>query len=163
MKGVIDFNHISSDLSEEEVSKLKTWYRYYHKLQTCYKWKYKRLKRLRLSLNMTSAALVVVGSIAGGVTANPIVLGSISGPGLLIQGYITKSNINNKIEMCKFGYTSYKRILIQLRSYLRGMPFDEAILLSDLKGIDDIATDLCPAITKMAERYDKKYINIDGY
>ena len=46
--------------------------------------------------------------------------------------------------MCRFAYTSYQKILTQLKSYLRGMTYDESILLSDLKIIDDIVTDLCP-------------------
>ena len=118
MKSVIDFNHISSNLSEEEVVKLERWYRYYHKLYTCYKWKYRTLKRIRLSLNMASIGLVVIGGIAGSVTANPIILGCISGPGIVIQGYLTKKNISRKVEMSRYAYTSYKKVLIQLRSFL---------------------------------------------
>ena len=37
---------------EEEINKMKNWYSYYHKLYTCYKWKYKKLKKRKLSLNM---------------------------------------------------------------------------------------------------------------
>ena len=61
--------------------------------------------------------------------------------------------------MYRFAYTSYKKILIQLKTFLRGMPFDESILLSDLKVIDDIMTDICPAINGMSEKYDKSYGN----
>ena len=110
MRGAIEFNHISSNLSEE-IDKLKKWYKYYHKLYTCHKWKYKKFKRARLLLNMTSASLVVIGHIAGSVTANPIVLGCISGPGVLIQCYIKKSGINNKLVMCRFAFTTYNLVL----------------------------------------------------
>ena len=34
---VIGFNHISDDLSNDEVTKLKTLYKSYHRLQMCYK------------------------------------------------------------------------------------------------------------------------------
>ena len=34
---------------------------------------------------------------------------SITGVGKIRHGYITKSNINKKIESCKFAYTSYKK------------------------------------------------------
>ena len=87
----IVYNHISKNLSEDEVTKLKQWYLYYHKLYTCYKWKYKKLKKTKLSLNMVSLGLTVSGTIAGGITLNPIILGCISGPGILIQGYLSKS------------------------------------------------------------------------
>jgi len=130
---------------------------YYHKLYTCYKWKHKKLKRIRLSLNMTSISLLVIGGIAGGVTVNPIILGCISGPGVLIQGYMTKNGLNNKVETCRFAYTSYKKILTQLRSYLRGLPYDDATFLSDVKVLDDIVTDLCPPVTGKYDKYDKTY------
>lgn len=160
MKNVIDFNHISHHLSYEETEKLKKWYKYYHKLYTCYKWKYIRLKRIRLSLNMCSLSLVIIGSIAGGVTANPIILGCISGPGVLIQTYINKSNINSKVEKCKFAYISYKKVLSQLRSYLRGLPYDEVTFLTDVKTIDDIVTDLCPPNNGASQKYDNIYGNV---
>ena len=156
----IVYNHISKNLSEDEVTKLKQWYLYYHKLYTCYKWKYKKLKKTKLSLNMVSLGLTVSGTIAGGITLNPIILGCISGPGILIQGYLSKSNIKTKTEMCRYAYTSYQKILTQLKSYLRGMTYDESILLSDLKIIDDIVTDLCPPINGMSKKYDKIYGNI---
>ena len=35
-KNSINFNHVSEDLSDEEIMKLKQWYVYYHKLYTCY-------------------------------------------------------------------------------------------------------------------------------
>ena len=100
---------------------------------------------------------MVVGSIAGGVTANPIVLGCISGPGVLIQTYLVKSDISKKVEMCKFAYVSYGGIITQLRSFLRGLPYDEATFLSEVRVIDDIVCDLCPPINGMSDKYDKNY------
>ena len=105
----IVYNHISKNLSEDEVTKLKQWYLYYYKLYTCYKWKYMKLMRTKLSLNMVSLGLTVSGTIAGGITLNPIILGCISGPGILIQGYLSKSNINTKADMCRFAYTSFQQ------------------------------------------------------
>ena len=41
------------------------------------------IRKLNLLLNMTSSGLIVVGAFAGGLTANPAILGSISGAGLV--------------------------------------------------------------------------------
>ena len=160
MKKIIDFNHISSDLSAEEVEKLKRWFTYYHKLCTCYKWGYKRAKKTRLILNMASIGLTSMGIIIGSAIMNPIVIGVLSGTGILIQGYTAKSKLPSKVEECKFAYTSYQKVLTQLRSYLRGLPYDSATLLSDLKVLDDIVTDLCPPVNGMSIRYDKIYGNV---
>ena len=83
-KSIVYNTHISKDLSADEINKLTKWYSHYHKLQICYKWKYKRLKKMNLYLNMASLGLTVSGTIAGGITLNPVILGCISGPGILI-------------------------------------------------------------------------------
>ena len=48
---IIGFNHISDGLSYDEVNKLKTLYKSYHKLQMCYKWKYKKITMIKVILD----------------------------------------------------------------------------------------------------------------
>ena len=133
MKNIFNWNHISSDLTEDQILELKELYKCYHRLFKCYEWKYKRLKRLKLSLEMSSIGMTITGSVVGAITLNPIVMACVAGPGIMIQGYLTKSNLINNVERCKFAYNSYKKILIQLKSFLRGLPYDGTILLSDVK------------------------------
>ena len=149
MKKIFTFNHILNGLSKEEIEKFKHLYKNYHRLCTCYRWKYKKMKRIRLSLEMTSIGLTSIGSIAGGVTLNPVVLACIAGPGILIQGYLTQTDLPNKVEQCKFAYTTYHKILTQVKAFLRGMPYDETVFLSNVKVIDDIIIDRCPSVNKL--------------
>ena len=79
---------------------------------------YKYLKMVELACNIGSVSLVVTGTIAGGVTLNPIVLRTISGAGLILKTFSEANNFKTKIEMCKFAYTTYKKILTDLRSFL---------------------------------------------
>ena len=157
-KNIFDWSHISNDLTEDQISELKALYKCYHRLFKCYQWKYKKLRRLKLSLEMPSIGLTVVGSVVGAVTLNPIVIACVAGPGVLIQGYLTKSNLNISVDRCRFAYTSYKKILVQLKSFLRGLPYDENLLLSDIKVLDDIVIDQCPSIDKYFEKYNSKVI-----
>ena len=154
---IIGFNHISDSLSYDEVNKLQALYRSYHRLQMCYKWKYKKLRRLKLFLELSSIGLTTVGAIVGGITLNPIILGSLTGSGIMIQAYLTKSDLNNRVDRCKFAFTSYERVLVQLKSFLRGLLYDESNFLSDLKVIDDIIIDQCPSIEKYFDKYDKVF------
>ena len=154
---IIGFNHISDSLSYEEVNKLQALYRSYHRLQMCYKWKYKKLRRLKRFLELSSIGLTTVGAIVGGVTLNPIILGSLTGSGIMIQAYLTKSDLNKRVDRCKFAFTSYERVLVQLKSFLRGLLYDESNFLSDLKVIDDIIIDQCPSIEKYFDKYDKVF------
>ena len=154
---IIGFNHISNSLSYDEVNKLKTLYRSYHRLQMVYKWKYKRLRRLKLSLELSSIGLTTVGAILGGVTLNPIILGSLTGCGIMIQAYLTKSDLNRRVDRCRFVFTSYERVLIQLKSFLRGLPYDESNFLTDLKVLDDIVINQCPSVDRYSDKYDKVF------
>ena len=154
---IIGFNHISDSLSYDEVNKLQALYRSYHRLQMCYKWKYKKLRRLKLFLELSSIGLTTVGAIVGGITLNPIILGSLTGSGIMIQAYLTKSDLNKRVDRCKFACTSYERVLVQLKSFLRGLLYDESNFLSDLKVIDDIIIDQCPSIEKYFDKYDKVF------
>ena len=54
-----------------------------------------------------------------------------------------------KVQQHKFANQSYEKVLIQLRSHLRGAPYDNIL--------DDIVTDLCPPINGMSKRYGKLY------
>ena len=154
---IIGFNHISDSLSYDEVNKLQALYRSYHRLQMCYKWKYKKLRRLKLFLELSSIGLTTVGAIVGGITLNSIILGSLTGSGIMIQAYLTKSDLNKRVDRCKFAFTSYERVLVQLKSFLRGLLYDESNFLSDLKVIDDIIIDQCPSIEKYFDKYDKVF------
>ena len=156
-KKVIDFNHISSELNEKQISELKALYKNYHRLFKCYEMKYKRLKRLKMSLEMSSLSLTIVGTVIGGVTLNPIVIGCVAGPGVLIQGYLTKSDLDNRVDRCRFAYKTYEKILVQLKSFLRGLPYDISLFLSEIKLLDDIVIDSCPSANKYYENYNKKF------
>ena len=71
-----------------------------------------------LSCKITSTGLILIGTIAGSITLNPIVLRSISAAGLLLGTYAETKNYNRKIELYRFAYTTYAKILTDLRSYL---------------------------------------------
>ena len=68
-----DFNHIDYEkLSEEEITTLKEFYRHYHKKFWCFRKLLKQLKQLNLLMNLSSSLCIVVGTIVGGVTINPV-------------------------------------------------------------------------------------------
>ena len=134
----VDFNHISKDLSEEEVGKLKALYNTYRSSCSLHRKKLKRISRVRLLLNMLAMYLTRIGVIAGSVTMNPIIIGCISGVGIMMQGYIAKSDLGTRIGKCKSVYTSYGKVVALLRSLLRGAPYEEQALLAELRLLDEI-------------------------
>ena len=99
----------------------------------------------------------MIGSILGGVTLNPIALGIISGSGVILKTYSEAKNYKRKTEMCKFAYTSYEKILTDLRSFLRGSEFNDKEFLDYVKVLDEVIIDMCPLTDKFEDKYNKTF------
>ena len=156
-RNIYGFNHISVKLKPHDVDKLQSLYKHYHRLFKCYQWKYLKLKKMKLSLQLTSITLTVVGTITGSVTMNPIVAGIVVGSGVVVQGFLAKSNIIQRVAQCRLAHTTYEKILVQLKSFLCGMEYDMKVFLSDVKIIDEMVIDQCPLVDDLFEKYDKRY------
>ena len=156
-KNIFNWNHVSEKLTENQISELKVLYKYYHKKYWLFKFTYKYFKKVDLVCTLGSVSLVLTGTVAGGVTLNPAVLGSISGAGLLLKAFSEAKNYKRKIEMCKFAYTSYDKVLTNLRSFMRGLEYDDKEFLDYMKVLDDIIIDMCPLTDKFLEKYDKYF------
>ena len=141
-QSIFDFNHIDPHIQEEELEEIKNLFRFYHKRFWCLKRAHSRFKKMNLLMNLTSSGLVAIGAIAGGVTMNPIVLGVISGVGLIVKTASEMKNLKSKIEMSKFAFTTYEKTLSDLRFALRGGNFDRTEFLSSMEAIDGIVIDL---------------------
>ena len=119
---------------------------------------YKYFKKAELACNIGSVSLVVTGTVVGGVTLNPIVLGTVSGAGLLLKTYSEAKNYKRKIEMCKFAYTTYEKVLTHLRSFMRGLEYNDKEFIDYVKVLDEIIIDLCPPNDKFENKYNKRFI-----
>ena len=67
-------------------------------------------------VNLLSLTLASVGVITGGITLNPIVLGVLTIAGILLKSYMEAKNYKGKMDLIKFGVTTYEKILINLKS-----------------------------------------------
>ena len=101
-QSIFNFNHIDPHIQEEELEEIKKLFRFYHKRFWCLKRAHGRFKKMNLLINLTSSGLIAIGTIAGAATMNPIVLGVISGLGLIVKTAMEMKNLKSKIEMAKF-------------------------------------------------------------
>ena len=154
---IFEFNHIDSLLTEDEISTLKEFYKYYHKKFWCFKKTFKHFKIIDESVTITGILLVIIGTISGGLTLNPIVLGVINGFGILLTNFGKIKNYKKKIEMLKIAFTSYEKVLVELRSALRGDEFNKEQFIDKMKVIDEMIIDQTPLAHKYVKLYDKKY------
>ena len=156
-QSIFDFNHIDPHIQEEELEEIKNLFRFYHKRFWCLKQAHSRFKKMNLLMNCTSSGLIAIGTIAGAATLNPIVLGVISGVGLIMKTAMEMKNLKSKIEMSKFAFTTYEKTLSDLRFALRGENFDQTQFLSSMEAIDGIVIDLGLDWEKFENKWKEKF------
>ena len=135
-KSVINFNHIDQRHLEKK-DELTHMFEFYHKPWFCHKKVFDQAKRMNLVLNLISVSLVTTGTIVGGLTMNPIVLGVISGAGVLLKTTLEMKNLQKKIEKSRDAFTSYAKVLADLRNFMRGEEWKKEEFLMKLKTLDD--------------------------
>ena len=100
---------------------------------------------------------MIIATISGGLTMKPIVLGVINGVGILLTNFGKMKNYKKKMEMTKIAFTTYEKVLVELRSALRGDEFDKDQFIDKMKVVDAMIIDQTPSADKYVEQYDKKY------
>ena len=98
MKDIFEFNHIDKSLSESDVKTLKDFYKHYHKKYWCFKKSYKSYKFLDDVFTISGICLVAIGTISGGITLNPVVLGVVNGAGVVVAGIGKKIITREKLK-----------------------------------------------------------------
>ena len=157
MKDIFEFNHIDKSLSESDINTLKDFYKHYHKKYWCFKKCHKSYKFLDDVLSISGISLVAIGTIAGGITLNPVILGVINGAGIIVAGIGKKKNLKRKIEMSRIAFTTYDKVLVELRSALRGDEWDKQEFVDRMKLIDEMIIDQTPIADRFASRYNEKF------
>ena len=158
MRDIYEFNHIDPSLSKETVAILKNLYAHYHKKHYGYEKLYRYYRRRNLICNLSAGKLIISAAVAGGITLNPVVIATLTGVGLVCKGIASFKKYDKKTELSNFARIEYKKVLDEIRFYLRGEPFNEKPFLVRLKLIDDFITDHCMEIpTFIFEKYSKKF------
>ena len=157
MKDIFEFNHIDPSLSESNVKTLKDFYSHYHKKYWCFKKCYKSYKFLDNFFTISGLCLVAIGTISGGITLNPVVLGVVNGAGVIIAGVGKKNNYKRKIEMSRIAFTTYEKVLIELRAALRGDEWSKKEFVDRMKLLDEMIIDQTPIADRFESRYKNKF------
>ena len=62
-----------------------------------------------------------------------------------------------KIEMSQIAFTTYDKVLVQLRSALRGDSFNKQEFIDRMKLIDEMIIDQTPLADRFVKKYNKKF------
>ena len=111
----------------------------------------------KLKMNLVSLSLVSIGTIVGGITMNPIVLGAVSAPGIVLKTYMEMKNFQKKINNANIAFTSYAKVLSDLRNFLRGEEWHKEEYLQKLKTLDDMVIDMSLNRERFVGKYKEEY------
>ena len=120
MNKVIDFNHISDKLSNEQVTELKAYYTSYHKKQWYYKAAFKRLRKWKLAGDISSV-IFATGGITSAVATSGVSLVAISAVSVLIQSYMKHRDVVKKADQCRYAFQTYGHLLNEIKDILRSI------------------------------------------
>lgn len=98
-------------MSDESTYEIKSLYIYYHKLKTCYYIDYKHYIKWNRIISTSAIISTTVGVVAAGITLNPVILGVISGTGLLLSGIKELLKYEKKSEKAYFAYCEFNKVL----------------------------------------------------
>ena len=155
-KSIFNWNHISDELTEEQVEELKSYYHSYHKKCWAYKQALKSFKKWRLLGNSLSI-IFASGGIASSIASGGISLIAISTVALLIQGWMKHKDLDLKIQNCTYAYQSYQHLLNEIKEIMRSGKFDSPHIYNTMKNLDDYVTDNSPIIDKYLKKYNEKF------
>ncbi|CAH3196716.1 unnamed protein product, partial [Porites evermanni] len=148
---------VDKSLSASDVKTLKDFYKHYHKKYWCFKKSYKSYKFLDDVFTISGISLVAIGTISGGITLNPVVLGVVNGAGVIVTGIGKKNNYKRKIEMTRIAFTTYEKVLVELRAALRGDEWNKEEFVDRMKLVDEMIIDQTPLADRFVSRYEKKF------
>ena len=95
--------------------------------------------------------------MAGAVTLNPVILGVITGAGLLLKTASEIKQYSNKIAMFKIGLSTYEKTLVDLRSFLRGKEYSREDFIFKMNLVDGDIADLYSIPEKNLKKYKKNF------
>ena len=153
-KNIFNWNHISSDLTEDQIEELKSYYITYHRKCWAYKQAAKRFKKWKL-LGDSLSIIFATGGIASAIATSGISLVAISTASVIIQSWMKHKDLDLKIQNCIHAYQSYQHLLNIIKDTMRGGDFQPHSLHIIMNNVDNYVTYNSPIVDKFLEKYDK--------
>ena len=91
----------------------------------CHRQMFYRFKWCHGCLNALALIIVAAGIVVGSVLENSLLIACLTAAGTVIKGWNDFKKLSFKIDMCRFAHTTYDKTLIELRTYVWGLPMEE--------------------------------------
>ena len=98
---------------------------FYHRQWWCQCQIFYHFKLCYGCLNALALIIAAAGLVLGSVLENSTLVACLTAANTVIKGWKDFKKFSFKIDMCRFVYTTYDKTLIELRTYVRGLPMEE--------------------------------------
>ena len=121
--------------------RLDDLYAYYHKQWWCRRQIFYRYKWCHGLLNGLALLLMAASVAVGDVRENSLIAVGLTALGTVVKGWKDVKKFSFKVDMCRFAYTTYGKTLIEMKTYVRGLPLEEFDgFLVNMQTLDDTIT-----------------------
>ena len=142
-----------SQFKPELLQRMDSLYAFYHKQWWCHRKVLNQYKFYNALFNGLALLLMAAGLVVGPVWNHHTLVACLTAAGTVVKGWSEFKNFSVKVGMCQFAYTTYAKVLIELRTYARGVPFEglEGFLIK-MQTLDDTIVDFTPPLPKCASK-----------
>ena len=115
----------------------------------CYRKMLNHFKFYNALFNGMALLLMATGMIAGPILESSTLVACLAAVGKVVKGWNDFKKYRFKVKMSRFAFTTYAKALIELRTYVRGIPFEglEGFLIK-MQTLDDTIIDFTPPLPK---------------
>ena len=159
LNGSSSRTHVRSSLDADSLHRMDDLYAYYHKQWWCRRQMFYFFKWCHGFLNALALLVMAAGVVVGSVRENSFVVVGLTAFGTVVKGWNDFKKFSLKVDMCRFAYTTYEKTLIELKTYVRGLPLEEFDgFLIRMQTLDEIITDFTPPVfDRVIRQYPKKF------
>ena len=106
--------------------------------------------------NAMALLCIAAGIVISSVCQEGLVMVVLTAFSTLIKGWMDFKKLPVKMDMCRFAYTSYEKLLIEIQAYVRGMTIDDVeAFLVKCQVKEEVVSDLTPPVpTTLIREYD---------
>ena len=133
----------------EVLQRMDSLYAFYRKQWWCYRKILNHFKFYNALINGMALLRMAAGMITGPSLENSTLVACLSAVGTVVKGWNDLKKYGFKVDMSLFAFTTYAKALIELRTYVRGIPFEglEGFLIK-MQTLDDTIIDFTSPLPK---------------
>ena len=159
LNGSSSRTRVRSSIDADSLRRLDDLYAYYHKQRWCRRQMFYFFKWCHGFLNALALLVMAAGVVVGSVHENSFVVVGLTAFGTVVKGWNDFKKFSLKVDMCRFAYTTYEKTLIELKTYVRGLPLEEFDgFLIRMQTLDEVITDFTPPVfDRVMRQYPQRF------